>query len=372
MMKNEFKTRVLLSAYTQLNLGDDLLIKSIIERYPNTLFVIPCRKRYKGFLSLYKNVVQINLYTRFALYFDNLVRRLEPSSFYALNSVLLKYLDIKYHFTHYIIIGGSIFMENPSVDKGFNTYKSYLRVKKLLKNAYIDFIGCSFGPYKTEQYVQNISKVLSIADDVCFRDKMSYASFPIGGNIRLGNDVVLENLKVPAVSKRKKIGISLISLRKRNNLASLAVSYRNKIVEVITYFVKEGYDVVLFSFCEHLGDMEEVNAIMESLPEKQRVCAFNYNGNIDEALKCFGQMEYVIATRFHAVILGVLFKSKILPIAYSCKTKEMLSDYGLWKDDYDISNFVDLDIHKIVNSFILSYSIENRDRQFKKLDCQLS
>lgn len=372
MRTKEYKTRVLLSAYTQLNLGDDLLIKSIIEKYPETLFVIPCRDEYETFFSSYKNVIPVNLNAWLISYIDRLLRRFEDSSYYVLNSFLLIFLNLKYHFTHYIVIGGSIFMESSSKDKGYNIYKSYSRVKKIIKNAKIDIIGCNFGPYRSEQYKQNVYKVLLFVDDVCFRDRMSYESFPPNKNIRLGNDVVLESMKIPTVEKKKIIGISLISLKERNDLSYLSDSYRNKMGEVISYYVEKNYKVVLFSFCKHLGDLEEAKAILASLNNKQNVSIYNYEGNLDEALKTFGQMESVIASRFHAVILGMLFNMKIFPIAYSNKTREMLIDYSLWEEKYDIRNFVNLDIQTFLRSFVLSCNVETRESQFKVLDTQLN
>lgn len=372
MKKNEFKTRVLLSAYTQLNLGDDLLIKSIVEKYPNTLFVIPCRKEYESFLSFYKNVIQVNLNSWLVSYIDRFFRKFEASSFYALNSLLLRLLDLKYRFTHYIVIGGSIFMESSSKNKGLDVLRSYVRVKKILNNAKLDFIGCNFGPCISNQYRQNIYKVFLLADDVCFRDRTSYESFSKITNIRLGNDVVLESLIIPKVKKKKRIGISLISLKERSFLASLAESYRKKIAEIISFFVDKQYEVVLFSFCKHLGDLEEAEAIRSSLNNFQTVSIYSYEGNIDEALHCFGEMEYVVASRFHAIILGMLFNTNVFPIAYSNKAKEMLNDYGLWNENYDIRHFVDLDIQEVLRYFVSCYKIETRESQFKTLNSQLN
>ena len=371
-MAFEYKARVLLSAYTQLNLGDDLLIKSTIERYPNTLFVIPCRKDYGAFFSSYRNVVPVKLNVGFTSLVDRIARRLEASSFYSLNSFLLWYLDLKYHITHYVVVGGSIFTEKPSGDGGDSVYKSYLRVKRILKGSKLIFVGCNFGPYISEQFKQNILSVLSIAEDVCFRDRKSYSSFPRKNSIQLGNDIVLECLRVPPVEKKKKIGISLISLKERNDLASLTVLYRKKMEEIITFFVNRHYEVVLFSFCKHLGDLDEAEILCSTLLHNPNVSIYSYDGNVDEALKIFGQMEYVVASRFHAVILGMLFNAKIFPIAYSNKTKEMLGDYGLWKDDYDIRNFINLDISNLLGSFISSYSVDTRDSQFYFLDGQLT
>ena len=370
-MAFKYKTRVLLSAYTQLNLGDDLLIKSVIERYPNTLFVVPCRKEYGTVFSSYSNVERINLNAWLTSFIDRIVRKFESSSFYVLNSFLLWFLDVKYRFTHYIVIGGSIFIEGSSKDKGYNVYKSFLRVKRILKNSKLFIIGCNFGPSFSDQYKENIYKTLLLADDVCFRDRMSYELFPKNSNIRLANDIVLESLMVPFEEKQRKIGLSLISLKERSDLAFLTDSYRNRIEEIISFFVDRHYEVVLFSFCKHLGDLEEAEAIRSSSRHKKNISIYSYEGNINEALKCFGHMEYVVASRFHAVILGMLFNTKVLPLAYSNKTKEMLCDYDLWKDEYDIRNFVNLGISNVLELFIPFSKVETRGSQYKVLDGQL-
>lgn len=39
--------RIMINAYTTFNLGDDLFIKVLCERYPNTEFILYAPKEYK-------------------------------------------------------------------------------------------------------------------------------------------------------------------------------------------------------------------------------------------------------------------------------------------------------------------------------------
>ena len=62
------------------------------------------------------------------------------------------------------------------------------------------------------------------------------------------------------------------------------------------------------------------------LPEGTRITTHFYNGNIGKTLEVFSKASFVIASRFHSMILGISFGKPVFPISYNCKTINYLND----------------------------------------------
>lgn len=363
----EFETTILLSGYSELNLGDDLFFKIIIKRYPNVFFVFPARKQYKRVWDKEKNVKIINRDNILYKIISYISALFEPCSYYIPPGMILRWLKRQYDIKHIIIIGGSIFPEDS--DHGDTLYKSFIKMKRILNNCSLFILGCNFGPFKTSRYKENVAKILELADDVCFRDIESYNLFKDISTIRFGNDTVFHMNIGKSVEKEKIIGISLVDISKFNDISMYYEEYINKIYDIIYYFQSLQYKIILISFCNHLGDDTIVDSIYRGVRDKNSIGKYYYNGNAQEALQLISSFEYMIASRFHAVILGLIYKIKVYPIAYSNKTKDMLLSYKLWNDNYSIEKFVGNSITDINEHFIDNFSVDiSNNVQFDKID----
>lgn len=348
--------KILLDMYLNKNLGDDLFLKIISERYDNCSFVIQPLCNYKK-NELPKNVESIrNIITRFLNVLGNHFHK----------SFVTNYLKKKCDY--YITLGGSMFIENNNKNIDSSLYNKYFKINK----PYF-IIGSNFGPYKTNKYYTSYHKVFKDAKDVCFRETYSKKLFSDLKNVRSASDLVF-SLDTSNYKKtnEKKVTISIIDLENREELKGYSISYKNKIISIIEYFQSKKYSINLMSFCKSEGDEKAINDIYLNCINKSNINIINYNGNIDEALNILSTSEYIIATRFHAMILGFLFNKKVLPIIYSEKTKNVLEDCNYKGTIIDIkkidSNTTENEIKQIGRISNIDMIRDKSEEQFKILD----
>lgn len=324
--------KVFLSGYVKKNLGDDLFFKIILEKFPNVTFLTTddaiYLNKYKN-LKFYKSRKKINILERFL---------------YKLLSIISKgKINYEYHIINScdcaVRIGGSLFIENEFSAK----YKYFTKI-----NIPFFIIGSNFGPYNSDFFYNKCLTLFNKSSGVTFRDSYSYNLFKKKINCRLFPDLIFcmatndEDTKIYA-NKQKKIVFSVIDCSNRFSKEKTE-RYENNLIKLINKLSKEDYEITLMSFCKIEGDEVAIERIYSNLNNRHNIKKFYYDGNISEALKIIKECDSIFATRFHANILGFAFKKNVIPLIYSDKTKNMLSDMNFLGKTYDIrkDNFDDI------------------------------
>ena len=351
--------KVVILYYAKANLGDDVLVKVLCDRYTNPFTTLTTRHilTVSGIPNLSEFRVPYLSYVLTKLYEIVINKRN-----YLLGR-LLRSNDLL------VYVGGSIFMEEENLprwrrDRNFFT--------KLKKPYYI--IGANFGPYKTEIFLEYIREILSHAVDVCFRDEYSRKVYDDIKQVRASTDVAfsLDTSKYH-VQNKKSVIISIINARNRFSEKD-AKTYFKQMARLAELLLEKGYEVTLMSFCKHEGDEIAAQEIQSSLPvgAKSKVRTYYYRGKVDEALGLIASSEIVIGARFHATILGLVFNKKVLPVIYSDKTKNILEDMkfdGLTMDMRDPGAF---DVENFNPRNLKIFSVKKQatlaKKQFKELD----
>ncbi len=307
--------RAFLQAYDKVNLGDDLFIRFLVNRYPKVQFYMWSDKVNK---ENFKDLQNLHILNREG-WFPNLLQKLRPSFRARLDAI------IKNNCNCCIYIGGSIFQEYP-------TWKNIVEAWDYQTKHYKYFVlGANFGPYQTEAYKDGMKQIFHQVEDVCFRDQYSYNLFKESPKVRVAPDILFAQPFPEAVEEKKQIFMSVINCRNRaNGFAEKAEQYQSCIREMIKDYVQNGYRVKLVSFCKEEGDEEICDKLYQELSEiKENIGLLYYNGkNHEELLYEMAASEYVVGTRFHATVLGLACGKKVLPVIYSDKTKNMLADIG--------------------------------------------
>lgn len=351
--------KVLIKAYTAFNLGDDLFIKILCERYPKVHFYIENIRYFK-----LKGIKTKNLYINYtSIIFFKIINKILKKNILGIN--YLKNINA------FINIGGSIFIENKNFKKNLEKDKNDI---KKIKDYFI--LGSNFGPYQTEEYYKEYFNFFKNCTDICFREKYSYNLFKNLKNVRYEKDIVFTLKSQINISNEGYVLISVIYPSIRKNLALYDELYFRHLKELIIDIIdKDDKRIMLISFCKIEKDEEAINIILDLLPQKYKkyVDTYFYRGDLNKALEIIAKANSIIATRFHAMILAFILKKSVLPIAYSKKTENVLKDLNydgvyISFDNLEFLNYQNYKKSEILSEKSLNEAFESANKQFLKLD----
>lgn len=358
-------TKVMIYAYTANNLGDDLFIHTICTRYPKTKFLCYAPYTYQTTFNYLPNLEIIpnnRLFNKF------IHAALKPfnKEFY-LREQVAKTCEVG------VYIGGSIFMEQT----GWEKEAQYVQT---MKNSHDSFfiLGANFGPYQSRKFYQTYEKIFQGITDICFRDHQSkelFSHLPV----RQAADVVFQLKDTSSHGKPKEqILISVIYPSIRKDLKKFDDSYFKGIANISIHLIKQGYDVLLMAFCQEEKDHLAMTEILSLIPKAllHKVNTYAYHTNLPEAISKLNESKAIIATRFHAMILGFVLNKPIYPIVYSNKMTTVMDDLN-FKGSYsrvDTIHLINLnELNQTLNQQPIDISpfIIDAEKQFEVLDALL-
>lgn len=362
--------KVMVYAYTHFNLGDDLFLKILFERYPETMFVLYAPQDYKQTFDQYKNIKvwpSDSLFLKGINFIFKLLGVATP-----VQQLLAKTCDAA------VQIGGSMFIQSDKWQKEFTKTKvMYQKGKPFF------LLGANFGPYNDKEFYLKHKLLFQGYTDISFREKYSYNLFRDLPNVRMSDDIVLQ-LNQPYTSQQhhnnhdqhtKRVAISVIKPSIRKYLAAYDNTYYEKIADIAGSFIEKGYPVTLISFCNYEQDHEAIKEIKKRLPEKyvHHVTAHYYRTNINDTLNLVAESRCIIATRFHAMILGWVYGKPTFPIIYSAKMKHAIEDSNFQGDYCDFDQLANLTAERVfksiqTNHVDISQQAKRAEKHFKKLD----
>ncbi|MBP3426389.1 MAG: polysaccharide pyruvyl transferase family protein [Rikenellaceae bacterium] len=349
------RPRVLVYGYLNVNLGDDLFFRILADRYPSVDFYV--------FTSLdYEQIVgRENLHV---------IRRNR------LNRIFASHLPYQFWFGHFdamVYIGGSIFMERGN-SGACTTTRNLRKFHKAFPHIPIHIIGSNYGPEQTAEFRKEVQNIFEFAESVCMRDTFSYNLFASSPRISCAPDVVFSmSDAAPAATRESAATLSIIDLNYRPALARYTKQYEALMTRITEQHLERGERVRLVSFCRAEGDVRACERIVNQISHKNSsaVEIVSYDGNIDHLLECLRSASVLYATRFHATILGVLFRVPTVPVIYSDKTRHTLDDMGWTGATLDLRqpapDVESLQPH-IINAERLTELRKNAHNQFAWLD----
>lgn len=312
--------KVVLFGFFGHNLGDDLFFHMLFCRYPNTLFCVAHTPDYAAFCSRYPNVKFFDISSSQYQKFNAIGKKLGIDNW--CEKLLYGTSDAAVH------IGGSIYQQ-------IADWQVDIAQRKKRNAQFKNFFAISnnFGPYSTRDYKDFWANEFNRYNDVCFRDIYSYSLFSGNPKVRYAPDLLFSYAEPSTLPTDKKVAISVFNprFRVRSFTEEQCLAYENRIKDLMTYYVGRGYRVSLMSFCVLEEDRQEAEKLWLELDHSVRknVNCVNFTDDYNIITNEIKSSEIVIATRFHAMILGYVLGKRVLPICYGDKITNVIDDLNL-------------------------------------------
>ena len=308
--------RVYVYAYLAGNLGDDLFVRLLCQRYPKTRFYILADPIYK---ERYRDLSNCRVCSPG----DRRVRFLEK---WLGRGGIQRFLVR--HAAAVIHIGGSVFVQHQ--DDWSDLFHTDAYLAEHSRRLYV--IGANFGPYVNPDYYKQYRKLFEKYRGICFRDRYSWELFRELPQVSWAPDVIFQ-LKPLAAEKKKKVLIAPIELEERKgkyDISGYEKAYLDFHIRMIRGLLARGYSIAMASFCQFQKDDAMMQKIMDGLAagERRAVVCMAYQKDMAPILQCFAESEAVLGTRFHSIVLGWLHRCRVLPVIYDQKTEKTLEDLG--------------------------------------------
>lgn len=186
--------KILFQGYFNDNFGDDLIISSFVKKVSRDDFKLIFLDSRLGWLKKYNpkvkipicivllNKIQNKLIALLPEKFKNVVRKQNARM---MNSFIKKNIDLE------IQIGGSLYQENSkSAQMNINRRVSANEINalnnRLLKPRIV--VGCNFGPWQTEFFLEFYKAYFARCKGVYFRDSASFDLFSQISSCKLATD----------------------------------------------------------------------------------------------------------------------------------------------------------------------------------------
>lgn len=328
---------VLVSAYLDHNVGDDLFVEILAKRYPQ---------------------VEFWLWTDPAEKLNPALEELPNLKRVRIRHILLNVFRI----SAWVIIGGSIFQEAPGLMK---YHLARLRWQLLFRAFGVKtfFLGANIGPVVTGFGRAVFKACIALSGGIVVRDRYSYdllAEWGLSKKSGYGADIVLSYPMAaePAIiadgggRKTEILGISIMNYMS----GRLQADYIEKMAKIANEYLHASPDgrVLLFGFDggrENDGVcIKKVLGFIEE-PFEGRVEVVQYGNHIPmaEFLKRFSMCSSIIGCRFHSIVLSILFKIPCIPVRYSKKTDNLLSDIGYQGVSYEYQHMREANASEVVS-----------------------
>lgn len=307
------ENRNVVDGYFVGNLGDDLFLRVLAERFPNTQFEIQTSEKmfefYEGFgdFMKYKSPIQKKLLRFFPAW---------------LMARMFKATHEKYN--TYTLLGGSLFMDVDSAPLNKRIRDFYGQVSD---NAFV--IGSNFGPVYNQPMIQWYKKVFQNFDFVTWRDTTSEKKELIDARKQTTlPDVVLGlNVDNVATIDGQFVLFNLMNIGDVTENTDTINEYLKSVVFNIKLLVSQGERVKLVSIDKDGNDKKFVSRVKcEFFSNVDQVTVSEYI-EVDQVLSLFKSSKSVVATRYHSLILAWLFEKPVVSIAYSDKTTNFINTW---------------------------------------------
>jgi polysaccharide pyruvyl transferase CsaB len=332
------KNILLLGAYGQNNLGDELLLYSFLN-YIDT----------KGYNVICNSTNPEETGKKFGI-----------KSFHTSDiKSLLKYL---FKSKYVVFGGGSQFKTLPAVFQRrkesvlINILIVTIAARLLFKKTY--FISVGAGPLDTK-FSRFLTKIIIVfSNKILLRDESSFELMKSVSNskklVSSGDGLYLSKNLIDEIidtqskkSVEKSVVISPNLHTKEENLAEVEIK---ALSEVANQLAKNGYKINLIPFQKgftHVDDFVACERILENIEDKSKAEIVELKDEKD-IFALMQKQKIIIGVRLHSIIIGSLCRVPVIAVCYDPKVAGYMKDMRLSKYAFDLNK--DLNSKNILNA----------------------
>ncbi len=313
---------IILDGYFDRNFGDDVMMRIVVHHLSDHCFYI--NQERKELLLPFINVPNIFLYDK----------------------------NIDIHAKLYVIGSGYMINGKTSLCMELLDFLKHLFRKNQLPTA---SICCNIGPFVNGAakflIVQKLkrNKLVTVRETFSLEfmkkncRKVPSYSYP---------DIIfaMPDEWLPKKSGEGCLGISAYRRAGRNNL-----SFYKKMAQIADdYIDKTGKKVLLFAFdIENENDTAAAISIKALCRNQNNVELVFHNDDGSNIINNFARCEKIVSVRFHSSILAIKMGIPFVPIIYSGKTRNVLTDLKYHAKQFDMEDFEADDINRELKNAVI-------------------
>jgi polysaccharide pyruvyl transferase WcaK-like protein len=245
----------------------------------------------------------------------------------------------------------------------YSTFKWSVAAK--LCRCQLSFVSVGVGPLDRSAGRFLVKSSLSLADFRSYRDEAT-VQYLKGIGFRPDEDKVYPDLAYslpldllpqdqPRQGRRPVVGLGLMThsgmYGVEKTTAEDYAAYLETLATLVKWLLANNYDILLL-----IGDRSDAPVIQEfrSLL-KQRSVTYEEDriidepvASVDDLLNQIAATDFVVATRFHNVLLSLLLNKPSIAISFHHKCSSLMSQMGLSEYCQDINR---LDAHRLIEQF---------------------
>ena len=294
--------RIFLDAYFDNNFGDDLFIDLLLKRYPDVLF-------YTFWKKTPQNVV--NRASRFS------------------NLVILPgdcMMQTNWNYDAYVMIGGDVLPD------GVDYSERICRMKHVKEcGGFVALLGFSLYEKYGEKTIADLQVMAKIADAIVIRDKVSAERFKTlvpDAQVTEATDMVFTT-EFGAEKYKKDNVLGIIPRRKLYSTDEEHWAYCRSMAAVTDAYLKNNPEAGVRFLAYSTGEYDDrvtATDIIGLMKDSAKAELVAYGGEINTFLQAIGSCSALIPTRFHGLVLALIFRIPFVAVPYEVKITQLLNE----------------------------------------------
>ena len=229
---------------------------------------------------------------------------------------------------------GAISKSDILVSGGGSLLQDVTSIKSLIYYLFIIFLGLILGK-KVIIFAQGIGPIKSPIGQLLTKELLKHCtyvsvrdskSFELLKSWKINADLLCDPIFSTEIPKTEKRDVVAVQLR---NFRTMSEDFIDRLAQkIVSEFPNKPIEIYSFQDSIDLEICQKLEKSLRLLDNNIKVTLYSDLTN-DEIVEKISQVKYLIAMRFHAIIIGLLVNAQILSINYDIKVEKISKEFGL-------------------------------------------